>query len=160
MNKVTNNDVSPTGEAYTCSKCGKTFKPNSDKQGVSCLVLHLEGSCCHYSETEVKPSNSPLSTESIDDWLWNFILEVGAEYAKGLPRHASRYDEAKAKINDLIKQSQLEARIDELNQLTTNMIDSKRSNADWYREPFECVHNLAEERIEALSKLKEEYGKQ
>lgn len=40
-----------------CPRCGKTFVPNPARKNMACLVLHPEGQCCHYSETEVNPKS-------------------------------------------------------------------------------------------------------
>jgi hypothetical protein len=50
--------------------------------------------------------------DDIDKWLWNFILEVGAEYANGKPRHASRYDELKATVKNLLLEARNNALLD------------------------------------------------
>lgn len=38
--------------SYTCTRCGKRFKPREDSIGLSCAVLHTPGQCCHYNEQE------------------------------------------------------------------------------------------------------------
>lgn len=45
-------------EPVKCPGCGKWFI--SPRVGMSCLVLHPPGTCCHYGETEVPaPAKKP-----------------------------------------------------------------------------------------------------
>ena len=36
---------------YKCPVCGKTFT-RRDPPSLTCLVIHPEGTCCHYGEEE------------------------------------------------------------------------------------------------------------
>lgn len=47
-------------EAVECPSCGKWWKTGD----VRCLVLHDEGGCCHYGDTEADPPE--------DDDYWEF----------------------------------------------------------------------------------------
>ena len=39
---------------YYCLICGKTFLKKGTNLSVSCAVNHSPGTCCHYSEEEVR----------------------------------------------------------------------------------------------------------
>ena len=55
MHIITNKKNNPTNPKPTvCPRCHKSFKDNPARKGMSCAVFHGEGSCCHYSQTEVK----------------------------------------------------------------------------------------------------------
>lgn len=57
-----------------CSICGKTFRSNPALKNTACAVMHPEGSCCHYSETEIAPTdNAP--DESLDELVKYFFFE-------------------------------------------------------------------------------------
>ena len=60
---------------YTCPKCNKIFK--KEKVSVACAVLHQEGDCCHYGQTELKTISKNNNTNqdiirTIVDTLWTF----------------------------------------------------------------------------------------
>lgn len=50
----------------------------------------------------------------------------------------------------LLSSVETQSRIDEVQVIEAMMENDERPNADWYREPFECVHDLVERRITEL----------
>ncbi len=43
--------MTPTPKEEKCNICGKTFK--SKGGNMACLVMHAEGTCCHFNQEEV-----------------------------------------------------------------------------------------------------------
>lgn len=54
----------PKPSTYTCARCGLRFRTTN--QNVGCLVMHLPGTCCHYTDVEITSAQTKEEKENND----------------------------------------------------------------------------------------------
>jgi hypothetical protein len=75
-----------------------------------------------------------MNNKESDQWLWNYVLEVGAEYANSKARHASRYDDLKAKFTTELDRARVAIAIPNLPHLQIRAFDR---NTEWASPIFD-----------------------